>query len=74
MGDIVGMTKRERHIARIEAAAKELGIRIAEYDEYLRTPEGMAEQQRLEEQQQLNQHGQMGDISKEEDSPVGRLA
>lgn len=73
MGDIMPMTKRERHIARIEAAAKELGIRIAEYDEYLRTQEGMAEQQRLEQEQQLAQHGQMGDMSMEEASPGGPL-
>ncbi|KAH6984910.1 hypothetical protein BKA56DRAFT_671368 [Ilyonectria sp. MPI-CAGE-AT-0026] len=52
MGDVVGFSRRERHLARIEAAAKELGMRVAEYDEYLRTPEGMAEHQRAQEQAQ----------------------
>ncbi|KAF7537257.1 hypothetical protein G7Z17_g12888 [Cylindrodendrum hubeiense] len=54
MGDVVGFSRRERHLARIEAAAKELGMRIAEYDEYLRTPEGMAEHQRSQEQAQAH--------------------
>jgi hypothetical protein len=55
MGDVSTFSKRERYIARIEAAAKELGMRIAEYDEYLRTPEGMAECQRAQEQD--HEHG-----------------
>ncbi|KAL6853127.1 hypothetical protein J3F83DRAFT_764770 [Trichoderma novae-zelandiae] len=42
--DVATFSKRERFLARIEAAAKELGMRIAEYEEYLRTPEGLAEQ------------------------------
>ncbi|KAH7159950.1 hypothetical protein B0J13DRAFT_117262 [Dactylonectria estremocensis] len=50
MGDVVNFSRRERHLARIESAAEELGMRIAEYDEYLRTPEGIAEHQRAEEQ------------------------
>ncbi|KAH8686842.1 hypothetical protein BGZ61DRAFT_46715 [Ilyonectria robusta] len=54
MGDVVGFSRRERHLARIEAAAKELGMRVAEYDEYLRTPEGMAEHQRAQEQAQAH--------------------
>lgn len=37
-------SRRDRFLARIEAAAKELGMRIAEYEEFLRTPEGIAEQ------------------------------
>ncbi|PNY23772.1 Uncharacterized protein TCAP_06287 [Tolypocladium capitatum] len=40
MGNI---SRRQRYIARIEAAAKELGMRIAEYDEYMRSPEGIDE-------------------------------
>lgn len=40
MGSI---SRRQRYIARIEAAAKELGMRIAEYDEYMRSPEGIDE-------------------------------
>lgn len=54
MGDVAGFSRRERHLARIEAAAKELGMRVAEYDEYLRTPEGMAEHQRAQEQAQAH--------------------
>jgi hypothetical protein len=42
--DVATFSKRERFLARIEAAAKELGMRIAEYEEYMRTPEGVAEQ------------------------------
>ncbi|PTB67861.1 hypothetical protein BBK36DRAFT_1167159 [Trichoderma citrinoviride] len=42
--DVATFSKRERFLARIEAAAKELGMRIAEYEEYLETPEGVAEQ------------------------------
>ncbi|KJK76770.1 hypothetical protein H634G_07811 [Metarhizium anisopliae BRIP 53293] len=71
MGDIVNLTKRGRYIARIEAAAKELGMRIAEYDEYLQTPEGITEQQRLE-QDQLSQ-SQVGDMPMDDNSPHGPL-
>ncbi|EFY88891.1 hypothetical protein J3458_008860 [Metarhizium acridum] len=71
MGDIVSLTRRGRYIARIEAAAKELGMRIAEYDEYLQTPEGIAEQQRLE-QDQLSQ-SQAGDMPMDDNSPGGPL-
>lgn len=67
MGDIVFLSKRGRYIARIEAAAKELGMRIAEYDEYLRTPEGIAEQQRME-QAQLTHQNQVGDVPVDENS------
>ncbi|KAL6889799.1 hypothetical protein HDV57DRAFT_343162 [Trichoderma longibrachiatum] len=42
--DVATFSKRERFLARIEAAAKELGMRIAEYEEFMRTPEGVAEQ------------------------------
>lgn len=45
MDEVATYSRRSRYIARIEAAAKELGMRIAEYDEYLRSPEGMIEQQ-----------------------------
>ncbi|PNP38067.1 hypothetical protein TGAMA5MH_10166 [Trichoderma gamsii] len=41
--DVSTFSRRDRFLARIEAAAKELGMRIAEYEEYLRTPEGIAE-------------------------------
>ncbi|KAM0464829.1 hypothetical protein ACHAPV_002669 [Trichoderma viride] len=42
--DVSTFSRRDRFLARIEAAAKELGMRIAEYEEFLRTPEGIAEQ------------------------------
>ncbi|KFA67398.1 hypothetical protein S40285_00158 [Stachybotrys chlorohalonatus IBT 40285] len=47
MGDGIHFSKQSRYVARIEAAAEELGMRIAEYDEYLCTPEGVAKNQRL---------------------------
>lgn len=62
MGDVATLSKRERFIARIEAAAKELGMRIAEYDEYLRTPEGVGEQARSQ-QQELAHQNQSADVS-----------
>ncbi|KAH7143953.1 hypothetical protein EDB81DRAFT_760337 [Dactylonectria macrodidyma] len=61
MGDVVGFSRRERHLARIEAAAKELGMRIAEYEEYLRTAEGMAEHQRAQEQAQEQAQARLSD-------------
>jgi antitoxin (DNA-binding transcriptional repressor) of toxin-antitoxin stability system len=72
VGDIVNLSKRGRYIARIESAAKELGMRIAEYDEYLQTPEGSAEQEQLE-QERLAQQCQTGDTPMEESSPNGPL-
>lgn len=42
--DVSTFSRRDRFLARIEAAAKELGMRIAEYEEFLQTPEGIAEQ------------------------------
>lgn len=51
MSDVVNLPPGERHHLRIEAAAKELGMRIAEYEEFLRTPEGMADQQLRAEDQ-----------------------
>ncbi|RMJ11479.1 hypothetical protein CDV36_008862 [Fusarium kuroshium] len=52
MRDVTTLSRRERHLARIEAAAEELGMRIAEYDEYLRTPEGMHAERLFQEQTQ----------------------
>lgn len=49
MGDVAMLSCRDRHIARIETASEELAMRIAEYNEYMRTPEGMAEQQQYED-------------------------
>ncbi|KAK7428937.1 hypothetical protein QQZ08_004554 [Neonectria magnoliae] len=51
MSDVVNIPPGERHFLRIEAAAKELGMRIAEYEEFLRTPEGMVDQQLRAEDQ-----------------------
>ncbi|KAK5989167.1 Cell division cycle protein [Cladobotryum mycophilum] len=52
MGEVASYSKRDRYLARIEAAARELGLRIAEYEDYLRTPEGAAEHQAVMEQEQ----------------------
>ncbi|KAG6016397.1 hypothetical protein E4U43_003713 [Claviceps pusilla] len=68
IGDSMTLSKKDRYVARIEAAAKELGMRIAELEEYLHTPEGVAEQQR-EHRYHLAQQGQIGDVSMDEDSP-----
>lgn len=42
--DAVSLSRRDRLAARVESAAEELRMRIAEYDEYVRTPEGATEQ------------------------------
>ncbi|GAB0137448.1 hypothetical protein EsDP_00005712 [Epichloe bromicola] len=68
MGDTIALSKKDRYIARIEAAAKELGMRIAEFDEFLQTPEGIAEQQR-EQQTHVAQQSQTGDVSMDGGSP-----
>ena len=39
------MTRQERFLARIESAAEQLGVCLAEYDEYLNSPEGRASQE-----------------------------
>lgn len=49
MGDVAMLTRRDRYIARIETAAEELAMRIAEFNEYCRTPEGMADLQHFHE-------------------------
>ncbi|RFU79009.1 hypothetical protein TARUN_3211 [Trichoderma arundinaceum] len=62
--DVATFSRRDRFLARIEAAAKELGMRIAEYEEYLRTPEGMAEQgAALERERAQNSHTQATEAS-----------
>lgn len=42
--DAVSLSRRDRLAARIESAAEELRMRIAEYEDYVRTPEGASEQ------------------------------
>ncbi|CAM1502959.1 Fc.00g077350.m01.CDS01 [Cosmosporella sp. VM-42] len=44
--DAAKYSRGKRLAARIEAAAKELAMRVAEFDEYSRSPEGIAELQR----------------------------
>ncbi|KAL7960585.1 hypothetical protein V8C34DRAFT_57803 [Trichoderma compactum] len=62
--DVATFSRRDRFLARIEAAAKELGMRIAEYEEFLRTPEGMAEQNAaLERERAQNSHTQAAEAS-----------
>ncbi|KAF4956443.1 hypothetical protein FSARC_11579 [Fusarium sarcochroum] len=46
--DVVSMTRQERFLARIESAAEQLGLCLAEYDEYLNSPEGRASQESAE--------------------------
>jgi hypothetical protein len=70
LGECAAFTRRDRYIARIQAAAKELGIRIAEFDDYLRTPEGMAEQQRVEAEAQQRHQAMVNDGGMPDD-PVG---
>ncbi|KAG6038769.1 hypothetical protein E4U41_003725 [Claviceps citrina] len=72
MGDSMVLSKKDRFVARIEAAAKELGMRVAEFDEFLHTPEGMADQQR-EQRYQLAQQSHAGDGSMDEESPGATL-
>ncbi|KAH6605123.1 hypothetical protein Trco_006830 [Trichoderma cornu-damae] len=62
--DVATFSRRDRFLARIEAAAKELGMRIAEYEEFLRTPEGVAEQSAaLERERAQNSHTQATEAS-----------
>ncbi|KAM3554810.1 hypothetical protein MY1884_005934 [Beauveria asiatica] len=49
MGDVAMLSRRDRFIARIETAAEELAIRITEFNEYMETPEGMADLQHFQE-------------------------
>ncbi|KAG5982725.1 hypothetical protein E4U55_001472 [Claviceps digitariae] len=65
--DTMMLSKKERYVARIEAAAKELGMRIAELQEYLQTPEGSVEQQR-DQRYHMAQQGHIGDVSMDESS------
>ncbi|KAH8720425.1 hypothetical protein HC256_000818 [Beauveria bassiana] len=48
MGDVAMLSRRDRHIARIETAAEELAMRITEFNEYMETPEGMADLQHFQ--------------------------
>ncbi|KAG5931403.1 hypothetical protein E4U53_001784 [Claviceps sorghi] len=68
MGETMALSKKERHLARIDSASKELGIRMAEYHEFMQSPEGLAEQQR-EQRYHLGPHGQIGDVLMDGDSP-----
>jgi hypothetical protein len=62
--DVGTFSRRDRFLARIEAAAKELGMRIAEYEEFFRTPEGIAEQNAaLERERVQNGHTQATEAS-----------
>ncbi|ATY63417.1 hypothetical protein A9K55_007669 [Cordyceps militaris] len=45
MRDVSSLSRRDRYVARIETAAEELAMRWAEFEEYMRTPEAMADQQ-----------------------------
>ncbi|KAG5925317.1 hypothetical protein E4U42_004415 [Claviceps africana] len=68
MGETMALSKKARHLARIDSAAKELSIRIAEFEEFMQSPEGLAEQQR-EQRYYLAQQGQIGDVAMNGDSP-----
>lgn len=48
--------QRDRFLARIEAAAKELGMRIAKFDEYLRSPQGVVETQHAQDMDRHHSH------------------
>ena len=65
------ISKQQRLIVRIEAAAKELGMRIAEYDEYIRSPEGKMDQE--ETQRERFRHLQRQEGSMDPSSPVRSL-
>ncbi|KAG6001681.1 hypothetical protein E4U21_003912 [Claviceps maximensis] len=73
MRETTMQSQKDRFLARIEAAARELGMRIAEFDEFLQTPEGLAEQQ-MEQRYHLAQHNQIGDVSMDEDSPAAHMS
>ncbi|KAG6060230.1 hypothetical protein E4U17_004775 [Claviceps sp. LM77 group G4] len=73
MGEAMALSKKDRFLVRIEAAAKELGMRMAEFDEFLQTPEGLVEQQR-EQRYHLAQQSHSRDASMREDSSGSPLA
>ncbi|KAF4977333.1 hypothetical protein FZEAL_6105 [Fusarium zealandicum] len=61
---------QDRFLARIEAAAEELGMRISEYDDYLKTPEGMVEEQRAQDEaRSASTDESMEDAPSEESQP-----
>lgn len=50
LGNCGGLDKRGRLLARVRSATEELGIRIAEYEDYARTAEGRSEEMRARAQ------------------------
>ncbi|KAM3509359.1 hypothetical protein MY11210_006358 [Beauveria gryllotalpidicola] len=48
MDDVAMLSRRDRYIARIETAAEELAMRITEFNEYMKTPQGMADLQHFQ--------------------------
>lgn len=52
LGEVNGYGRGKRLATRVELAAKELAMRVAEFDEYCRTPEGIAEIRREQLQAQ----------------------
>ncbi|KAI5459897.1 hypothetical protein BGZ63DRAFT_455443 [Mariannaea sp. PMI_226] len=59
-----GLSEKQRHITRVETAAKELAIRIADYQAFLQTTEGSNDEPQPSQHQILEQiHSQSSDQS-----------
>ncbi|KAG8406211.1 hypothetical protein J3459_019417 [Metarhizium acridum] len=65
------LDKKRTIYCQIEAAGQGMGMRIAEYDEYLQTPEGIAEQAKAGTRSALSKSG--GDMPMDDNSPGGPL-
>lgn len=69
MTDVASMTRQERFLARIESAAEELGLCLAEYDEFLNSPEGRASQELAESTHTISSDASMEDAASDESQP-----
>ncbi|KAF4123154.1 Protein of unknown function (DUF3716) [Geosmithia morbida] len=56
LGCCSSLDMRGRYLVRMHAAAEELGLCIAEYEEYIGTPQGALEEERARMEQQQRQH------------------
>ena len=62
MTSATDFSRKRRYVARIEAAAEELAMRLTEYEEFLRSSEGL-EKQSSEQRPSQTSSGSMSDES-----------
>lgn len=65
LGEVNGYSRGKRLATRVELAAKELAMRVAEFDEWCRSPEGIAEIRREQMQAQAAETAMDDDPSHE---------